>query len=129
MTFNRYYTKLARGEWETVLGVHETKKLADAQTEELNDRYQTDEYYTEKHDEEKFKRENRPHEEIIADFREWLAENPIIDTMTFVCYSCRESMTVQNKGLQRARGYAWISNHQGHNRDYFVDKNPRKVVD
>ena len=79
MTFNSYYTKLARGEWETVLGVHRTKELAQEHADKLNTWYQTDEYYVEAHDEEKFNRENPPLEEVMESFSKWQEENSQVD--------------------------------------------------
>jgi hypothetical protein len=47
-----HYVKLARGDWETVLGTG-TKEECKAQADALNEQYQTDEYYVEAYDSEK----------------------------------------------------------------------------
>jgi hypothetical protein len=42
-----FYVKLARGDWETVLAICETRESADKAVDKLNTQYQTDEYYVE----------------------------------------------------------------------------------
>ena len=50
MHTERWYVKLARGSWDTVMFSSTDRDEADAIARELNTQYQTDEYTVEPHD-------------------------------------------------------------------------------